>query len=55
MVTGGWTVILRRKYSSGTRENFIREWDDYENGFGDPTNEFWLGLRYMHCLNYTTE
>ena len=47
---GGWTVILHRKYSSGPRENFIRGWDDYENGFGDPTNEFWLGLRYMHCL-----
>ena len=45
---GGWTVILRRK--DGVRENFNRVWDDYENGFGDPNGELWIGLRNIHCL-----
>ena len=22
---------------------FYRNWDDYEGGFGDPAEEFWLG------------
>lgn len=46
---GGWTVILRRK-QNGPRTSFNRDWDDYENGFGDPNNEFWIGLRNIHCL-----
>ncbi|XP_071836913.1 angiopoietin-1-like [Apostichopus japonicus] len=37
---GGWTVIQRRKDSS---INFNRTWDEYENGFGFLSHEFWLG------------
>ena len=45
---GGWLVIQRRiqKYST----DFHRRWHDYENGFGDLNQEFWYGLRPMHCL-----
>ncbi|XP_071836354.1 uncharacterized protein [Apostichopus japonicus] len=37
---GGWTVIQRREDSS---INFNRTWDEYENGFGFLSHEFWLG------------
>ena len=46
---GGWTVILRRR-NHGPQTDFNRGWDDYENGFGDPHHEYWIGLRNIHCL-----
>ena len=47
---GGWTVLIRRTPDVDKRENFNREWDDYEKGFGNLTGEFWYGLKNMHCL-----
>ena len=44
---GGWLVIQRRQDGS---ENFRRKWEDYENGFGSLTGEFWYGLSAIHCL-----
>ena len=31
-------------------ENFYRNWNDYEMGFGSLTGELWYGLRALHCL-----
>ena len=45
---GGWTVIQRRK--NGSLDFEKRDWVEYEDGFGDLNDEFWIGLRPMHCL-----
>ena len=44
---GGWLVVQRRTNGS---ENFHRNWNDYEKGFGSLTGELWYGLRALHCL-----
>ncbi|KAK7090274.1 hypothetical protein V1264_010089 [Littorina saxatilis] len=38
---GGWLVFQRRQ--DGFLD-FYRNWKEYQNGFGDVTKEFWLGL-----------
>ena len=45
---GGWIVIQRRLPTATV--NFTRNWEDYENGFGDLDGEFWLGLKTIHEL-----
>ena len=45
---GGWIVIQRRLPNG--QENFVRNWADYENGFGDLNGEFWYGLKDIHTL-----
>ena len=50
---GGWMVIQRRV--PGGTVNFTRNWEDYENGFGDLNGEFWYGLRNLHCLTAREE
>uniref|UniRef100_A0A8C4WVH8 Fibrinogen C-terminal domain-containing protein n=1 Tax=Eptatretus burgeri TaxID=7764 RepID=A0A8C4WVH8_EPTBU len=45
---GGWLVFQRRQ-NGGT--NFFRPWADYEVGFGDPADEFWIGLAPLHALS----
>ena len=44
---GGWLVVQRR---TNGLENFHRNWNDYEMGFGSLTGELWYGLRALHCL-----
>ncbi|XP_060593263.1 uncharacterized protein LOC132747784, partial [Ruditapes philippinarum] len=47
MSNGGWTVIQRPQDGS---ENFYRNWNEYVNGFGNTTGEYWLGLKYINIL-----
>ncbi|XP_078483478.1 microfibril-associated glycoprotein 4-like [Ciona intestinalis] len=44
---GGWTVFQRRVSSA---VDFYRPWADYENGFGNINNDYWMGLKYLHEL-----
>ncbi|XP_071140422.1 angiopoietin-related protein 7-like isoform X2 [Mytilus edulis] len=44
---GGWVVFQRRFDGS---ENFFRDWQAYEDGFGTLHGEFWIGNKYLHIL-----
>ncbi|XP_039479785.1 microfibril-associated glycoprotein 4 isoform X2 [Drosophila santomea] len=43
----GWTVIQRRQDGS---ENFYRSWEEYSQGFGELSGEFFMGLEKLHFL-----
>ena len=44
---GGWTVIQQRIDDS---VDFYRGWAEYQEGFGDPEGNFWIGLDKLHAL-----
>uniref|UniRef100_A0A8B9TPL6 Tenascin n=1 Tax=Anas platyrhynchos TaxID=8839 RepID=A0A8B9TPL6_ANAPL len=44
---GGWIVFLRRQNG---KEDFYRNWKSYAAGFGDPNDEFWIGLENLHKI-----
>ena len=49
MVTdgGGWIVIQRRRDAT---TDFYRGWNEYKQGFGSVTGNFWLGNDLIHKL-----
>ncbi|XP_064114796.1 ryncolin-2-like isoform X2 [Macrobrachium nipponense] len=51
---GGWTVFLNRR-EQPEQENFTRNWQDYRDGFGDVTAEYWLGNEVIHELTAKDE
>ena len=44
---GGWLVFLRRRNGE---VSFDHKWSKYRNGFGDVTEEFWLGNANLFML-----
>uniref|UniRef100_A0A8C6YV97 Tenascin n=1 Tax=Nothoprocta perdicaria TaxID=30464 RepID=A0A8C6YV97_NOTPE len=44
---GGWIVFLRRQNG---KEDFYKNWRNYVAGFGDPKDEFWIGLENLHKI-----
>ncbi|XP_066516739.1 microfibril-associated glycoprotein 4-like [Hoplias malabaricus] len=42
-----WTVILKRIDGS---VNFYRTWQEYQNGFGNLSGEYWLGLQNLYII-----
>ena len=50
---GGW-IVIQRRVAQGT-VNFYRNWEDYENGFGDLDTEFWIGLGNIYELTNNEE
>ena len=51
----GWTVIQRRGDFGRPDDYFLRNWTEYRNGFGDPEEDFWLGLEAIHRLGLGRE
>ena len=49
-----WHTSWRPQIAGGTVD-FNRQWEDYEDGFGQLSGEFWYGLKNMHCLTTRQE
>ncbi|XP_043209075.1 angiopoietin-related protein 7-like [Amphibalanus amphitrite] len=46
---GNWTVIQRRA-DIQPHQDFYLGWNDYKDGFGNVTKEFWWGLEHVYQL-----
>lgn len=53
-VSDSWTIVQRRFDGS---EDFYRTWEEYRDGFGQASGEYWLGNDLLHAMttrrNYT--
>ncbi|XP_071153206.1 angiopoietin-related protein 6-like [Mytilus edulis] len=47
---GRWTVFQQRRDGS---VDFDRSWSHYENGFGDPNTEYWIGNEALYHLTFS--
>merc|ERR1712142_561935 len=47
------TTILKRGQYGNPKDFFVKSWSEYERGFGDIDQEFWLGLTKMAELTAT--
>lgn len=52
---GGWTVIQRRGQYGNRVFHFYRNWTEYANGFGNPSDEYWIGNHALHYLTSSDE
>lgn len=46
----GWTVIQSRGQFGNPKDYFLRKWDAYVKGFGEPGKEHWIGLNNIYAL-----
>lgn len=44
---GGWITLFERRNATF---DFFRNWISYENGFGKPGFDFWIGNSHMHII-----
>ncbi|GIY22331.1 techylectin-5A [Caerostris darwini] len=51
---GGWTVIQRRG-SFPQQQDFNQDWENYKTGFGNISQEFWLGNDNIFALTNQKE
>ena len=53
---GGWTVLQRRGDFGKPKNYFLKKWDDYKQGFGDPKEvlDESVNVQPKMCHNYRT-
>jgi len=52
---GGWTVLQQRGDNGNPEDFFYRNWIDYEQGFGDPEKDYWVGLKYWNKITQSED
>ncbi|CAC5392308.1 unnamed protein product [Mytilus coruscus] len=49
----GVKYLIQNRYDGSV--NFYKTWDQYKNGFGSLSGEFWIGNDNIHTLTYTNK